>query len=210
MLSLWANWLQLNSQLNSPGVSFWLYRTCTSQSTTMQTPAEMMKQLLRTLFQPAETDEMGKLQVDGSLVQLQRRSSSRIVIPVSNPTQHDIILQNCTTCTSQSTTMQTPAEMMKQLLRTPIKSVMPNVKVTVEKKQQSQKTYRNIFVRQKDELKSAIVKSKSSSILLIGSLKLTVKLCMLLYIHFLEHQKRSSCTVTIMRNKLKDLLGSLI
>ena len=25
MLSLWANWLQLNSQLNSPGVSFWLY-----------------------------------------------------------------------------------------------------------------------------------------------------------------------------------------
>ena len=27
MLSLWANWLQLNSQLNSPGVSFWLYRT---------------------------------------------------------------------------------------------------------------------------------------------------------------------------------------
>ena len=26
MLSLWANWLQLNSQLNSPGVSFWLYR----------------------------------------------------------------------------------------------------------------------------------------------------------------------------------------
>ena len=24
--SLWANWLQLNSQLNSPGVSFWLYR----------------------------------------------------------------------------------------------------------------------------------------------------------------------------------------
>ena len=27
MLSLWANWLQLNSQLNSTGVSFWLYRT---------------------------------------------------------------------------------------------------------------------------------------------------------------------------------------
>ena len=27
MLSLWANWFQLNSQLNSPGVSFWLYRT---------------------------------------------------------------------------------------------------------------------------------------------------------------------------------------
>ena len=26
MLSLWANWLQLNSQLNSTGVSFWLYR----------------------------------------------------------------------------------------------------------------------------------------------------------------------------------------
>ena len=25
MLSLWANWLQLNSQLNSLGVSFWLY-----------------------------------------------------------------------------------------------------------------------------------------------------------------------------------------
>ena len=30
MLSLWANWLQLNSQLNSPGVSFWLYRTSRS------------------------------------------------------------------------------------------------------------------------------------------------------------------------------------
>ena len=30
MLSLWANWLQPNSQLNSPGVSFWLYRTCGS------------------------------------------------------------------------------------------------------------------------------------------------------------------------------------
>ena len=29
MLSLWANWLQLNSQLNSPGVSFWLYRKST-------------------------------------------------------------------------------------------------------------------------------------------------------------------------------------
>ena len=29
MLSLWANWLQLNSQLNSWGVSFCLYRTCT-------------------------------------------------------------------------------------------------------------------------------------------------------------------------------------
>ena len=29
MLSLWANWLQLNSQLNSPGVSFWLYRRWT-------------------------------------------------------------------------------------------------------------------------------------------------------------------------------------
>ena len=27
MLSLWANWLQLNSQLNSSGVSFCLYRT---------------------------------------------------------------------------------------------------------------------------------------------------------------------------------------
>ena len=26
MLSLWANWLQVNSQLNSTGVSFWLYR----------------------------------------------------------------------------------------------------------------------------------------------------------------------------------------
>ena len=26
MLSLWANWLQLNSQLNSTGVSIWLYR----------------------------------------------------------------------------------------------------------------------------------------------------------------------------------------
>ena len=28
MLSLWANWLELNSQLNSLGISFWLYRTC--------------------------------------------------------------------------------------------------------------------------------------------------------------------------------------
>ena len=28
MLSLWANWLQLNSQLNSWGVSFCLYRRC--------------------------------------------------------------------------------------------------------------------------------------------------------------------------------------
>ena len=32
MLSLWANWLQLNSQLNSPGVSFWLYRTSQTDS----------------------------------------------------------------------------------------------------------------------------------------------------------------------------------
>ena len=35
MLSLWVNWLQLNSQLNSSGVSFCLYRTCILYETCM-------------------------------------------------------------------------------------------------------------------------------------------------------------------------------
>ena len=40
MLSLWANWLQLNSQLNSPGVSFWLYRRLSNMLETVKDNVE--------------------------------------------------------------------------------------------------------------------------------------------------------------------------
>ena len=51
-----------------------------------------LNQPIDVLFQPGETDEMGSLELEESLVRLQRGSSSRVIIPVSNPTQHDLVL----------------------------------------------------------------------------------------------------------------------